>query len=89
MSQYHYEAKKMYGGQVMVRDYNLNECFRGGHDLVVLYKTYRMTVPHGELKARAVKVDQKRYRSKFDGREYGVYFFRWVEDKELKDNGEN
>lgn len=84
MSQYHYEAKKMYGGQVMVRNYNLNECFRGGHDLVVRYKQYTMTVPHAELRARAIKVDDKVYKSQYGGQDYTIYYFRWVEDKEIK-----
>ncbi len=80
MREYFYNSNKIDDGHVSVRDYNLNECNNEKKDLVILHKDKKMTIPHGLLKAKAIKRDNIKYKSIFGGRDYGVYYFKWEPD---------
>lgn len=74
--QYRYVATTKKNNYVMIRDYNLNECYNGGYDLLVVYKNNEMLIPHGELKMRAIKLNSSLQPSQF-GKPYRNYHLRW------------
>ena len=86
--QYRYVATTIKNNHVMIRDYNLNDCYKGGYDLLIVYKNREMLVPHSQLKIRAIKLDNRTYPSKYN-RPYKVYHLRWKAIDNLEEEIKN
>lgn len=83
MGLHHFKCNKLDKRMVIIFDYRLNQCWKAGDDLVLQYRDQKMTVPHDELKKRALKISRQRFQSHFDeSKTYGIYHFKWVPDRE-------
>ena len=77
MAKYYFKCNVLKKGMVICFDYKLNECNNRGDDLVLTYKNREMVVPHDELKARALKLDNTLYPSKYGTAPFKNYHFVW------------
>ena len=83
MNKYYYICKKLFNGQVLVRDYNLNDCYKSKCDLVLTLEKSKskMIIPYSEIKSAAKLIDIT-WLSKIKGQKpYRNYSFKWIPEK--------
>jgi hypothetical protein len=85
MKNYYFQCSKLDKGMVIIFDYRLDECYKTGSDLVLKFKGREMLVPHSQLKTRAKKLTNRRFPSKFNGKNYGIYHFKWEPTDKLEE----
>jgi hypothetical protein len=79
MRQKKYRVKKIWNGFVSVRDYVVEDCVKNNLDLVILLDNQSMTIKCSDL-SNPLNIIKREFISKFDGRPYKLYDFRWVPD---------
>lgn len=80
------EVKKIYLGNVSVRDYVVNKAKGRKEKLVIRHGDEVMTIPYEKLESGLV--DTHTQRSKFNNKTYTLVDFKWKPDKKAKPEAE-
>jgi hypothetical protein len=77
-------TKKNKDNMVIIFDFRLEECIKSGYDLVLKYNNREMLIPFSEIKNKAKKLTYKKFPSKYNGKNYGIYHFKWKPNDNLE-----
>jgi len=76
-----YKAKKSFKGFVSVRSYIVDKAIAKKQDLIIEFDGKIMTVPNDYLRT-AGQLHKKKFKSKFDNKEYELYDFFFLADSD-------
>lgn len=73
--------KKMYNGNVEVRDYEVDQCIKNNENMVINYQSIIMTLTPEELVSKRVSKSNKAFKSSYNNKEYHLYGYKMVPDE--------
>jgi hypothetical protein len=71
------EVKKVYKGNVEVRNYDVEKCIKENKSFTIIYDGDEMTLSPEELFIKRVSVS-KTFESKSGGKDYKLYGYPWL-----------
>jgi hypothetical protein len=72
-------VKKLYNGNVELRDYNVLDCINRNDSCIVVHDGKSMTLNPTQLKMRNLKISDITFKSKIPGgKDYKLYAYKWI-----------